>query len=121
MPQRSTEVSLAEFELAVRRLPKKKLRMVGVRTSMPVDTILNPDPNGVMVETPVMSSLVMGNPPWHTAVSVHSWKLVGIFDTLKKIRSKSEKTDRISIGCDDREFFVMYNTTKLSVPILRPL
>lgn len=95
--------------------------MVGVKTSMPVDTILTPDPNGVMVETPVMSSLVMGNPPWQTPISVHSWKLVGLFDTLKKIRSSSEKKDMISISCDDSEFFILFNTTKLSLPIIRHL
>jgi hypothetical protein len=121
MPPRSTEVSLAAFELAVRRLPKKKLRMVGVKTSMPVDTILSPDPHGVMVETPVMSSLVLGTPPWQKTVSLHSWKLVGLFETLQQIRSISEKTEKIWIGCEDNNFVVFFNTTKLSLPILRQL
>ena len=111
-----TEVSLAEFEAAVRRMPKGKTPS-GVKASIPIDTILSPDPLGVLVETPIMSSLVPATLPWPVVVSVDAWKLVALCDTHKKLRTT--QTDRLVIGHENNSFFMMAGNTKLSLPVIR--
>ena len=100
-------------------MPKGKRAPAGSRASIPRDTILSADPEGVLVETPVMSTLVLSTPPWPTTISVDAWKLVGLCDTHKKLRGKDKAIDKIIIGAESEGFFVMYGNTKLSLPILR--
>lgn len=115
----STEVSLADFDAAVRRMPSTKRKPANVKASIPVDTILTPDDGGILVETPIMSSLVETRNPWPKAVSVNAWKLVALCDTHKKLRSGARPSGQLMIGYDADQFFMMCGNTKLSLPLIQ--
>ena len=86
MPQVPIQVSLSEFDEAVRHMPKMRRAPAGARGSIPVDTLLSADPKGVFVETPIVGTLVQGTSGWSESVSVHARKLIELCDTIKKIR-----------------------------------
>lgn len=120
----ATEVDLAEFDAAVRKMTVMKRAPRGARGTIPSDTLLSADPNGIFVETPVMSTLVLGSPGWPKTVSVNARKLVGLCDTIKKIiesdkKKKLDVSSRLRVGTLQKEFFLQYANTRLSLPLLQ--
>ncbi len=85
---------------------------------MPRDTILAPDGEGLMVETPVVASLVQSSPPWHATVSVDAWRLIEVCDGFKRIGAYKAPTDTFLLSVQDGELRVKYRTTTVSIPIL---
>jgi len=78
------QVKYDDFAAAVSRLPRMRPSLRGKTRTVPNDTLLTPDREGIMVETPAVSSLVLANIPWTLNVSVDARKLVTACNNLKK-------------------------------------
>jgi hypothetical protein len=108
-------VQFDEFVTAASALTKMKRGPRGSSASIPSDTLLTADKDGVMVETAVLSSLVVADKPWGFNVSVDAKKLVGVCDTLKKLGATGGK---VEIDVADRNLWFTFRTTKISMPTL---
>lgn len=113
------EVSALDFVDAVCKLPAMKRGPRGAHGKIPKDTLLSPDPEGVFVQTPVMSSLVLGTREWTSEVSVDAWRLADLTKTLKKLGA-TRKTDKLGISVKDKELRTRFNTTTLHLPAYDP-
>jgi len=105
-------------------MPKMRRAPAGARGSIPVDTLLSADPNGVFVETPIVGTLVQGSSGWSKSVSVHARKLIDLCDTIRKIKKISNKkkidpSEMVAIGISSAEFFIKYENTQLSLPLMQ--
>lgn len=112
------EVNAIDFRDAVSRLPKMKRGPVGASGKIPRDTILLPDSNGMMVETPVMSSLVATSRPWRVVVSVDARLLLDTCEKFKRIGAYKTASDVLEISLEGRSMRVKYKTTTLVIPTL---
>ena len=118
LAQSPVEVGAAEFRIAVARLPKMKRAPAGARGAMPRDTILSPGDDGIMVETPVVASLVPSRPVWQVSVSVDAWRLLEVCDRFKTIGAYKSADDIFLLSVLDGELRVKFRTTAVSLPIL---
>ncbi|CTQ45312.1 MULTISPECIES: hypothetical protein [Roseibium] len=117
--QKEIEVSALDFQEAVCRLPAMKRSPRGVRGNIPKDTLLSPDPEGVFVQTPVMSTLVIGTQSWATEISVDAWRLAELTKTLKKLGATIQ-SDKLGLSVAGKELLIRFNKTKLHLPAYEP-
>jgi hypothetical protein len=114
--QSAVSVGFDEFAAAAERLPKMKRAPRGAAGIIPRDTNLLPDSQGIVVETPAVASLVVADRPWEVSVAVESRRLVAVCTTLKKLGAAGQA---IEVGIRDRELWLKFRTTAISVPTLR--
>lgn len=108
------EVSAAEFRDAVSQIPGTRRPRGSV---IPRDTILQPNPKGIYVETPVMSSLVAASGPWRVVVSVDAKRLAEVCASFKKIGAFARPGDRFNVSVDKGQLKLKFGTTAVSLPI----
>ncbi|MBV1711598.1 MAG: hypothetical protein KUA37_06275 [Desulfomicrobium sp.] len=76
------------------------------------------------METPIVGTLVQGSSGWSKSVSVHARKLIDLCDTIRKIKKISNKkkidpSEMVAIGISSAEFFIKYENTQLSLPLMQ--
>jgi hypothetical protein len=112
------EVSTREFLEAVSKLPQMRRAPAGARGSIPKDTLLSPSPVGIMVETPVMGSLVNASGPWRVQISADARKLLDVCERFKKLDAYKDPKSLFAVSVADGELRVKYKTTTVGTPIL---
>jgi hypothetical protein len=112
------EVNANDFYDAVSRLPKMRRGPAGAKGNMPKDTMLTPHEGGIMVETPVMGSLVHASKPWRVVASVDARKLLDLCDRYKKLGAFKEPKPIFLISVADGELRVKFKTTTAGIPLL---
>ena len=115
MYQEPTEILFDDLTAAASQLPKMKRPPAGSKATIPTDTLLSPDRNGMMVETSVISTFVPANRPWRITASVDAKKLVELCKTIKKIGAVGQM---IEISVQERDMWFKFRTTKFSIPTL---
>ena len=105
-------VGFDDFATAASQLPKMKRAPRGTSGSIPSDTLLSANADGMMVETAVVSTLVNANRAWMSNVSVDTKKLLELCAALKKLGASGEE---IEISLDERHVWFTFRTTKLSI------
>ena len=90
MHQGPTEILFDDLAAAASQLPKMNRAPAGSKGSIPSDTLLSPDHEGLMVETSVISTFIPANKPWRITASVDAKKLVEVCKTIKKIGAAGE-------------------------------
>lgn len=109
------EVSAREFRDAASKLPGARRPRGSV---VPRDTRLMPGEGGIMVETPVMSSLVPASRTWRMVVSVDARRLLQVCESFKKIEALKSPDDRFAISVENGQLKVKFRTTAVSIPLL---
>ncbi|MER8909518.1 hypothetical protein NKH99_17900 [Mesorhizobium sp. M0854] len=112
------EVSALDFYQAVAKLPQMRRAPAGAMGSIPKDTILSPAAGGIMVETPIMGSLVHSSPPWRVEVSADARKLLNVCERCKKLGAYKEPKSVFLVSVADGELRVKFRTTTIGIPIL---
>jgi hypothetical protein len=113
--QAPTEILFGDFAAAASRLPKMKRAPTGSKGTIPSDTLLSPDREGLVVQTSVVSTFIHTNKPWRITASVDAKKLVEICKTIRKIGAEGET---IEISVEGREMWFKFRTTRFSIPTL---
>jgi hypothetical protein len=109
-------VNAIDFRDAVSKIPKMLRAPAGAKGVIPRDTLLSPNPDGIMVETPVMASLVLASAPWRVMVSVDARKLLDVCDRFKKIGALKSKADEFRVAIADGELRIRWQTTTIGIP-----
>lgn len=112
------EVNANDFYDAVSKIPKMKRGPVGAKGKIPKDTVLNPHEGGIMVETPVMGSLVWASKPWRVVASVDARKLLDLCERYKKLGVFKEAKPMFLVSVADGELRVKFKTTTIGIPTL---
>lgn len=112
-------VSALEFRDAVAKIPTMRRAPAGAKGSIPKDTILAPDAAGVMVETPVMSSVVAASAPWRLRISVDARRLVEVCVKFKEIGALKSKDDVFDLSVEAGLLKIKFRTTALTIPIVQ--
>lgn len=103
------EVSFDAFLVAASKIPKSFRAPAGSRAEIPKDTELLADDEGILVNTPVMGTLVRTNDLWKYNVSVDARKLVNL---LQYVSSIGAKGNNIYISVNNRDFWIRLNKTR---------
>jgi hypothetical protein len=112
------EVSALDFYQAVAKLPQMRRAPAGAKGSIPKDTILSPSTGGIMVETPIMGSLVNSSLPWRVQVSADARMLLDLCERYKKLGAYKEPRSVFLVSVADGELRVKFKTTTIGIPIL---
>jgi len=110
------EVVAAAFRDAVDKMPKMKRPPPGAKGFVPTDTILSPHPGGMMIETPVMGTLVPTSTPWLVLVSVDARRLADLCKRLAKIGAFKESDATLWISVGDGELRVKAGSSTAGIP-----
>lgn len=113
--QSQIRVQFDDFATAVSQLPKMKRAPRSVAGSIPSDTLLTADREGVLVETSALSSLVNSDKPWTFNASVNAKRLIEVCSGLKRIGAARQAID---VDIQDRYLWLSFGTTKVSLPTL---
>jgi hypothetical protein len=103
------------FVTAASQVPKMKRAPRGIQGSIPSDTLLSSDSEGIKVETSTVSSLVRADKEWRTNVSVDAKKLIEVCAALKKLGAGGQS---IKVDIQGRQLCFVFRTTKISIPTL---
>ena len=109
----AVKVAFDRFEQAAAKIPAMKRAPAGARSSIPKDTLLAPDPKGIRVETPSVSTLVTADHPWIFCVSVDARRLAEI---LKLLRDKVAPGVELEISYKSEAIWLVSGAFRLSVP-----
>lgn len=112
MDHNEIEVSFDELLTAASKLPKSFRAPAGSKATIPKDTELLADSEGVLVNTPVMGTIVHSNRGWKYNISVDAKKLVSL---LKSIGSIGATGNIISLSVSDRELWIRFKKTRSSL------
>lgn len=112
------EVSALDFYQAVAKLPQMRRAPAGAKGSIPKDTILSPSAGGIMVETPIMGSLVNSSPAWRVQVSADARKLLDLCERYKRLGAYKEPKSVFLVSVAGGELRVKFKTTTIGIPIL---
>ncbi|TIQ22741.1 MAG: hypothetical protein E5X51_05955 [Mesorhizobium sp.] len=102
------EVSALDFYQAVAKLPQMRRAPAGARGSIPKDTRLSTAPSGIMVETPIMGSLVNSSLTWRVQVSADARKLLDLCERYKKLGAYKEPKSVFLVSVADGELRVKF-------------
>lgn len=109
------KVSAKAFRDAASQLPGAR-RPRG--SAIPKDTILQPDRNGVSVETPVMASVVHTTAPWRVTVSIDAKRLLEVCAGFRKIGAFRSVGDEFELSVVAGQLRVKFQTSAVSIPLL---
>ena len=110
------EVVAAAFRDAVDKVPKMRRPPLGTKGFVPTDTVLSPHESGMMIETPVMGTLVPTSAPWLVVVSVDARRLVDLCKRLAKIGAFKERNATLWISVGDGELRVKSGSSTAGIP-----
>ncbi|MEI9416216.1 hypothetical protein [Mesorhizobium sp. Cs1321R2N1] len=114
----AVEVSALDFYQAVAKLPQMRRAPAGAKGSIPKDTLLLPADGGVMIETPIMGSLVHSSPSWRIQVSADARKLLDLCERYKKLGAYKDSKSVFLVSVADGELRVKFKTTTIGIPTL---
>lgn len=108
------QIQFDEFESACTH-SSKGIRVRGANAQIPSDTLLSADPEGILVETFALSTLVVANKGWIFSASVDAKKLIKLCGVMKKLGAKGQS---VYADISGRDFVLTFGTTRLSLPTL---
>lgn len=108
-------VGFDDFAEAASLVPKLRRAPRGAKGLIPTDTLLSADPEGIVVETAAVSSLVKADKAWMFNASVDSRRLLEVCKTLKSLGANGET---IKVDIQERQLWLTFRTTKICIPTL---
>lgn len=102
-PKSAVTVSFDDFVLAVSQMAKPGRLPRG--SKVPKDTLLSPHEDGVLVETPVVGTLVIADKPWTLNAPVDA----------KKLGAAGQS---IQLSVAERQIRIKFLTTTISMPTI---
>lgn len=111
-------VNTEELLGAVSMLPKMKRAPTGSKGEIPMDTILIPGENEIMVDTPAFQSLVSGEGKLNVEASVDGRQLRDAVEIHAGKKNKACKSDKIFITVKDRKL-CLKGIIEIQLPLLR--
>jgi hypothetical protein len=109
----AVSISFDDFVIAVSQIAKISRPPRG--SVIPTDTLLSSHQDGILVETPVVSSLVLADKPWQNNTAVDARKLVEVCKTLRTLGAAGKS---IQVRVSDRHLHLKFLTTTISLPTI---
>ena len=106
------DLQFDDFLAASSHSPKGK-RVRGAVAQVPSDILLSADPEGILVETFALSTLVPANKAWIFNASVDAKKLMNLCSTLKKLGAAGQLIQADIVG---RDLVLIFEKTRFSLP-----
>ncbi len=104
------------FFAAAKRSGKMRRAPSGAKGSIAKDTRILPSGHCVCVDTPLIATDIPATGRWTKIVALDTVRLIAACDQLALIVPAKDGSAVITIGAGDGQFWMKYNTTKLSIP-----